>query len=97
MESFLDEICRGLARVDAWQAGRCDGPPTDTHPRSAMLTEREVQVLRELPSMQTFAKIAAARSVSTNTVKTHVRSIYAKLGVSSRRKAVAAARAQGIV
>jgi LuxR family maltose regulon positive regulatory protein len=97
LESFLDEVWRGLARVDAWQA-RSDEPRSrDPSPRSATLTEREVQVLRELPSMQTLAEIAAAQSVSTNTVKTHVRSIYAKLGVSSRRKAVAAARAQGIV
>lgn len=46
--------------------------------------------------MQALAGIAAALCVSTNTVKTHVRSINAKLGVPSRRTAVAAARAQGI-
>jgi LuxR family maltose regulon positive regulatory protein len=35
--------------------------------------------------------------VSVNTVKTHVRSIYRKLGTTSRRDAVAAARARELV
>jgi ATP/maltotriose-dependent transcriptional regulator MalT len=44
----------------------------------------------------TLKEIAAEIFVSTSTVKTHVRRIYIKLGVSSRMKAVAEARRLGV-
>jgi len=67
-------------------------------PTSAvMLTLREVELLAELPSLNTVEDIAAALHVSRNTVKTHLRGIYRKLGVSSRREAVAAARRAGLL
>jgi LuxR family transcriptional regulator, maltose regulon positive regulatory protein len=55
------------------------------------LTEREFDVLRRLPS-STNVDIAAALLLSTNTVKTHLKSIYRKLGVGSRDAAVDVAR-----
>jgi LuxR family transcriptional regulator, maltose regulon positive regulatory protein len=48
-------------------------------------------VLRLLPSLLSLGEIAADLTVSEDTVKSHVRSIYAKLGVSSRRLVVLAA------
>ncbi|QAY74207.1 hypothetical protein ET445_13615 [Agromyces protaetiae] len=56
------------------------------------LTPRERQVLGYLPSNMSHEEIAAALFVSVNTVKTHARSIYRKLGVDGRRAAVARAR-----
>jgi LuxR family transcriptional regulator, maltose regulon positive regulatory protein len=42
-------------------------------------------------------EIAAARAVSVNTVKTHLRSIYRKLGVEGRRAAVEIGRRRGLL
>jgi LuxR family transcriptional regulator, maltose regulon positive regulatory protein len=61
------------------------------------LTAGELAVLRELPSRLTQQEIAAARSVSVNTVKTHLRAIYRKLDVEGRREAVEAARRRGLI
>jgi LuxR family maltose regulon positive regulatory protein len=60
------------------------------------LSERERNVLGYLPSIMSNSDIAAELFVSVNTVKTHVRSIYRKLGVENRRAAVARARELGL-
>lgn len=79
------------ARVRAAQ--RTAGEP----PANARLTDRELAVLELLPSLMSSDDIAAALSVSRSTVKTHVQTIYSKLGVQSRRSAVQAARARGLL
>jgi LuxR family maltose regulon positive regulatory protein len=56
------------------------------------LTAREAAVLELLPSLLSLDEIAARLTVSPNTVKTHLTAIYAKLGVRSRRDAVARGR-----
>jgi LuxR family maltose regulon positive regulatory protein len=61
------------------------------------LSERELRVLRLLPGELTQRGIADALFVSVNTVKTHARSIYRKLGVASRDEAVARARGLGLL
>lgn len=61
------------------------------------LTDGESAVLRELPSLLSLREIADARSVSVNTVKTHLRAIYRKLGVNGRREAVDTARRHGLL
>lgn len=61
------------------------------------LTPREVVVLRGLSQGQTLRVIAVQEFISMNTVKTHVRNIYRKLGVSDRASAAAAARTLGIL
>ena len=52
------------------------------------LTARELTVLRYLGSRLTVNEIAAECYVSPNTLKTHVKAVYRKLDVSSRREAV---------
>jgi LuxR family maltose regulon positive regulatory protein len=56
------------------------------------LTERERAVLRYLPGAMSQRDIATELYVSLNTVKTHCRAIYRKLGVGHRKAAVQAAR-----
>jgi len=63
----------------------------------SVLSRCELVVLSLLSSLQSLDEIAADLTVSVNTVKSHVRSIYSKLGVSSRRNAVLAAHEQGLV
>ena len=54
-------------------------------------------MLRYLPTHLSAPEIASELSVSTSTVKTHMRSLYTKLGVHSRGEAVESARALGLL
>jgi LuxR family maltose regulon positive regulatory protein len=54
-------------------------------------------VLTRLPSLESLDEIAEALDVSINTIKSHVRAIYGKLGVSTRREAVLTAHEQGLL
>jgi LuxR family maltose regulon positive regulatory protein len=90
---------------DASRFGRLD-PVADrisamahqrVHHAFLSMTPKELDLLSDLPAPLTLEEIAARRQVSVNTVKTHVRSIYQKLGASSRRQAVATARHRGLL
>jgi len=61
------------------------------------LSEREMEVLRYLPTMLTAGEIAAELYVSVNTIKAHTRSIYRKMGASRRHEAVVQAYERGIL
>jgi LuxR family transcriptional regulator, maltose regulon positive regulatory protein len=61
------------------------------------LSQRELEVLRLLPSSLSQREIAAELYVSFNTVRTHTRVIFSKLGVTSRAEAVARARELGLI
>ena len=61
------------------------------------LTERELVVLRLLDGELSIREIAQSLYVATNTVKTQIRSIYRKLGVSSREEAVEEANRRGLL
>lgn len=61
------------------------------------LTPRECEVLERLAKGQSNKEIARALGSSPNTVKTQVASLYAKLEVTSRGKAVDAARALALL
>ena len=56
------------------------------------LSERELAVLRFLPTMMSNAEIAAEMFVSVNTVKTHLKHVYRKLDVADRSECVQRAR-----
>ncbi|GIG28513.1 LuxR C-terminal-related transcriptional regulator [Cellulomonas marina] len=60
------------------------------------LTRRERVVLAELGEDVTLEEIATRLFVTRNTVKSQVRSVYKKIGVSTRHEAVAWAIAHGI-
>ena len=61
------------------------------------LTDREVAVLRCLPTLLTYVELAEQIGISVNTVKAHLKSLYGKLGVRSRRKAVQRGRDLGLL
>jgi LuxR family maltose regulon positive regulatory protein len=61
------------------------------------LSKSELRVLRYLPTHLSAPEIAGELYVSPTTVKTHLRNLYAKLGVHSRTDAVEAARALGLL
>jgi LuxR family maltose regulon positive regulatory protein len=66
-------------------------------PRRWPLTPAELRLLHMLPTHLSFGKIGEQLFVSTNTVKSQARSIYRKLGVTSRAEAVTCARAAGLI
>jgi|HubBroStandDraft_1064217.scaffolds.fasta_scaffold03244_6 LuxR family transcriptional regulator, maltose regulon positive regulatory protein len=70
--------------------------PGPLPPRES-LTESETRVLRYLPTHMGAPEIAAELFLSPNTVKTHVRHVYRKLGAHSRQEAVQRARAIGLL
>ncbi len=65
--------------------------------RGASLTDREEQVLRLVAAGATNVEIAAALVISMATVKSHVRSLFAKLQVETRTQAVILAYESGVV
>jgi LuxR family maltose regulon positive regulatory protein len=67
-------------------------PPAPEPMIGEHLTERELIVLRYMPTMLKTAEIAKDLFVSVNTVKSHQRAIYRKLDVTTRRAAVERAR-----
>jgi LuxR family maltose regulon positive regulatory protein len=78
-------------------------PPGDQPPRELSsgldepLTDSETRVLRYLPTHLTAPEIANDLYLSVNTVSTHTRHLYAKLGVHSRQEAVDRARVLGLL
>jgi LuxR family maltose regulon positive regulatory protein len=64
----------------------------DQPPAAEALSPGELRVLRYLPTNLSRPQIATELSVSVNTVSTHIRSIYAKLGAEDRSTAVHRAR-----
>jgi LuxR family transcriptional regulator, maltose regulon positive regulatory protein len=61
------------------------------------LTPAELRVLQFLPTHLSYPQIAGEVVLSTNTVKSQAASVYRKLGVTSRRGAVAQAQAAGLL
>lgn len=51
------------------------------------LTRREYELYQLLFTGKTYREIAATTSISINTVKLHLKNLFAKLGVDSRHKA----------
>ena len=72
-------------------AGDLDAPAAQV-PLTQELSERETEVLQHLAEMLSTTEIAAAMFISVNTVRTHIRSILRKLGVTRRNQAVRRAR-----
>jgi LuxR family transcriptional regulator, maltose regulon positive regulatory protein len=92
--SALTVLIRPVSQGAAFAARilqRFDTAPAPCQPAAAVvpLTSSELAVLRFLPSHMTNQEIAEALFLSINTVKTHLRSVYRKLSVTTRREAIA--------
>jgi LuxR family transcriptional regulator, maltose regulon positive regulatory protein len=92
------------SRVPSFVAAPGGAPMADARPAPPVvaalveqLSERELRVLELLPTHLANQEIAGELYVSLNTVKTHLKSVYRKLGVSSRSEAVATARTLGLL
>ena len=79
------------------QAGLAAAIRTNAGPGRLHLTPREHDVLLGLAAGQTAPTIAKDLHVSTATVKTHLKTLYEKLGVSDRAAAVAEAMRHGLI
>jgi len=93
---FADLLARHPAVAARWPVPR---PDTPDEPSSVILgdlpeplTQRELTVLRFLPTDMSTVEIADELCVSVNTVKTHLAAIYRKLPARRRREAVHRAR-----
>jgi len=69
------------------------GPPPPVEP----LSDSEIRVLRYLPTHLSAPQIASELYISHNTVRTHMRHLYAKLGTHRRFEAVERTRALGLL
>ena len=87
-----------LAEILSVLAGSKPAPPAaGPQPPLEPLSDSEIRVLRYLPTNLSTPEIANELYVSPNTVKTHIRNLYAKLGTHRRAEAVAQARALGLL
>ncbi len=73
-------------------ARRAQGAGNSDRAAGQLLTRREAEVLPMLREGQSSAQIALALGIGIETVRTHTRNIYRKLGVSSRRELIAPSR-----
>jgi DNA-binding CsgD family transcriptional regulator len=90
LDAFALDLARDLASGPVLPPGEPAWP-------GEPLTAGETRVLRYLPSHLAAPGIAAELSLSANTVKTHLRHLYRKLGAHSRQEAVQRARAIGLL
>jgi LuxR family transcriptional regulator, maltose regulon positive regulatory protein len=79
--ALAEELLATLDRESSSEGG-------EIRPLLEPLSERELAVLRFLPTMLSNAEIASEMFVSPNTVKTHLKHVYRKLDVADRRQAV---------
>jgi LuxR family maltose regulon positive regulatory protein len=91
LRAYVDELS-----VRAEAATASSNGPAGLSP-GGLLSDRELTVLRLLASRLTTTEIAGALFVSPNTLKSHMKSIYRKLDVSSRADAVREGEARGLI
>lgn len=84
----ISELVAGIENAPALRGSKSLREP---------LTDSEVRVLRYLPTNLSNREIGRELYVPVNTIKTHVKHIYAKLDVETRRQAVERARALGLL
>src|SRR5215472_6742885 len=96
LASLPDGAQAQQARLDRLEQQLPDRPRTPKDP-TGPLTEREEAVLRLLRSTLSLREIGQELFLSTNTIKTHTRAIYRKLGVTTRSEAVERAYEAGLL
>jgi LuxR family maltose regulon positive regulatory protein len=82
-DPFTEQVIGAALEVRAAQPDTCGSRRRPAEP----LTAAELRVLKLLPT-STYPQIAAALYISRSTVKTHLQSVYHKLGVASRSEAI---------
>jgi LuxR family transcriptional regulator, maltose regulon positive regulatory protein len=87
---FPDLLERQERKIRKTRASRVES--TD-----GQLTERELEVLRFLPTELSVSELGKLLYVSPSTIKSHVKSVYRKLGVSSRKEAVEQAHVRKLI
>jgi LuxR family transcriptional regulator, maltose regulon positive regulatory protein len=93
--SLISEILNLLAGRKPGAGG--ESQPGEGEGLREPLSQGEIRVLRYLPTKLSAAEIADQLSLSVNTVKTHMRHVYDKLGAHRRHEAVEQARALGLL
>ena len=88
-----DLAAAGHWLLDPGQAPRSDRPalPACTRapaPVTGRLTDRECEILQSASSLLTSEEIASKLCISVNTVKSHFKNIFCKLGTATRREAI---------
>ena len=87
----------GHPQRDTQKAKPAHGGESLRLPLTEPLTERELDVLRLLAAGRSNPEIARILYVEVNTVKTHVKSLFGKLGVHSRVQAAQRAQELGLI
>ena len=82
-DPFTEQLVAAALEVHATESGAAGSRHMLVEP----LTAAEQRILQLLPT-STYLQIAATQFISRNTVKTHLRSVYQKLGVTSRAQAI---------
>ena len=86
---YNEEIARGaMKRMQEINASRNIKPE---------LTKREIEIVRHLDSGKPITSIGASLHISHNTIKTHLKSVYRKLGADGRDQAVEKAKSLGLI
>jgi DNA-binding NarL/FixJ family response regulator len=98
-DTLADDLPRIVREV---HEGRRPLPPDvvaklEERAASPTLTSREVEVMRLVAAGRRDKEIAVALGISSQTVRVHVKNIYAKLGVGDRTEAMSVAIRRGIV
>ncbi|WP_324291229.1 helix-turn-helix transcriptional regulator [Paractinoplanes pyxinae] len=97
LNTVVQAAISGTDIVDYFSARSSRAEPVRADAGRQALTRRERDVLAELARGATYADIAAAHFIAESTVKTHVSSLYAKLGASRRSEALATARRERLI
>ncbi len=87
---------RVVAAIDASEAPAAVVPRRSSAPLVEALSPRELDVLRLLRSDLSGPEIARELHVSLNTLRTHTKSIFTKLGATTRREALRLADSHGL-
>jgi two-component system nitrate/nitrite response regulator NarL len=101
----MDAICEAIVAVAAGetvlapevQAGLVGEMRTRSQSGRPILSDREAEILTLIAAGHSVPEISGQLIISTSTVKTHVRSLFEKLGVSDRAAAVAEGMRRGLV
>jgi ATP/maltotriose-dependent transcriptional regulator MalT len=86
---YHEDIARGaMNRMQEINASTNEKP---------QLTKREIEIVRHLDTGKPITSIGASLHVSHNTMKTHLKNVYRKLGVEGRDQAVEKAKSLGLI